>query len=51
MKQRLGQKIQFGEVIQLKHMYTGKYLSIEPSELAGEHGFVKVKLDYRTNLS
>lgn len=43
-KQKLGTKIQYGEEIQLKHIFTGKYLSIDTSEMSDDFGAVKVNL-------
>lgn len=43
-QQKLGTKIQYGEEIQLKHIFTGKYLSIDLNEMSDDHGAVKVSL-------
>lgn len=43
-KQRLGTKIQYGEEIQLKHIFTGKYLTIDPYAMSNYHGAVSVSI-------
>ena len=43
-KQRMGTKIQYGEEIQLKHVFTDKYLSMEMAEMSDDFGAIKVTL-------
>ena len=49
IEQMTGSKVQFGQTIQLKQLFTGKYLSILPMEISDkDNGFLRVGLDYLT---
>ncbi len=42
MQQKVGTKVQYGEEIQLKHIFTDKYLTVDLNEMSDDHGNVRV---------
>lgn len=43
-KYRLGNKLTYGTPFQLRHMFTGQYLSLNPQEMSQEYGCCELHL-------
>eukprot|EP00347_Sterkiella_histriomuscorum_P002968 403366109 len=51
LNMNLGKKITYGQRIQLKHVFSGLYLSLNQKQIANEHGCVAMQLQEQNNSS
>jgi len=44
LQMNIGKKVNYGQKIQLKHIFSGQYLTLNTKRISQEHGCVQLKL-------